>query len=290
MRTREDKVINAVLYPLMVLFIISILLPFWTMLVDSFSTVDDVRRPGFHLYTTQFTLEAYAEVFNQKNIGVAYLNTIFRATAGTFLCVLVCFLAAYPLSRKKLPFRRTITMLIIFTMFFSGGLIPTYIVIRNLHLLDTHLVLILPLLFNGFYILVMRNFLYSIPDDLEESALIDGANEMNICFRIFLPLSIPVIATITLFASVMFWNEWFQAMIYTRDHSKMVMQLLLRRILLENQLNALMEFGEPDAFSSLTEESVRAALIFIAIGPIVLIYPFVQKYFITGIMAGAVKG
>jgi len=289
MARREEIAFNIIIYPTMVLFIISIIFPFWSLLVDSFSTAEFVRKPGLHLFPDPFTLEAYTEALTQRSIGTAYLNTIVRAVLGTFLVVSISFCAAYPLSRMKLPLRKTLTLLIIFTMFFNGGLIPTYMVVRGLHLIDSFAVLILPLLFNGFYILIMRNFLYSIPTELEESALIDGANEISICFRIFLPLCVPVLATIALFAMVAFWNEWFQAMLYTRKENLMVMQLLLRRILMENQLNSLIDM-EPSSITDVTEESVRAAIIFIAIGPIVMVYPFVQKYFITGIMAGAVKG
>ncbi len=289
-KKKEDILITAILYPVMILFVLSILFPFWTLLVDSISTPEFVRKPGIKLIPPEISFEAYKEVFQQRNIGVAYLNTIFRTVVGMALCVMISFCAAYPLSRMKLPFRRLITLLILFTMFFGGGLIPSYMVIRGLGLLDTHAVLVLPLLFNGFYILVMRNFLYSVPEELEESALLDGANEIGICFRIFLPLSIPVLATIALFSAVMYWNEWFQAMIYTRDQAKMVMQLLLRRILLENQISSMVDMNEIDVNTNMTEESVRAAIVFVAIGPIILIYPFVQRFFITGIMAGAVKG
>ncbi|WP_127585631.1 carbohydrate ABC transporter permease [Paenibacillus koleovorans] len=289
-KSREDIVIAIILYPLLILLTISIVLPFWTLLVDSLSTPDGVRRLGFHFWPDRFNFEAYTEVLKQRNIGRAYVNTITRTVLGTFLVVMVSFCAGFALSRRKLPFRRTITVLIVFTMFFGGGLIPYYLLIRSLGMLDTFWVLIIPGLFSGFYILIVRNFLMAIPDELEESALIDGANEMTIAFRIFLPLSGPVIATVAIFEAVHQWNEWFGAMIFTRSQELQVMQLLLRRILLENQLNALMEIDDPSIAANLTPESVRAALIFVAIGPIIAVYPFVQKYFVTGITAGAVKG
>jgi putative aldouronate transport system permease protein len=289
-KSKEDTFIAILLYPLLVLFTISILLPFWMILVDSLSTPEGVRRLGIHLWPDSINLEAYKEVLKQGNIARAYLNTILRTAMGTFLTVAISYGAGYALSRRKLPYRRIITLLIVFTIFFGGGLIPNYLLMRSLGMLDTFAVLILPGLFSGFLILIMRNFLMGIPEDLEESAYIDGAHEWTIAFRIFLPLSGPVIATVALFDAVGLWNEWFNAMIYTRSQELQVMQLLLRRILLENQLNALVEIDEPSIAANLTPESVRAALIFVAIGPIIAIYPFVQKYFVTGITSGAVKG
>lgn len=293
MKTRinvPNKWLSFLVYSIVSLFLISIVIPFWTVFLDSVNPTELARNPGLKLWPQGFTLEAYTEVFGQENIGIAYLNTIYRTVLGSFLVVMVSFCAAFPLSRQRLPFRKFLTMAIIFTMFFSGGMIPAYIVVRGMNLLNTHLVLILPLLFSGFYILIMRNFMYSIPEELEESALLDGANEARICVSIFLPLSVPVLATIGLFAAVMYWNEWFQAMLYTRDPDKMVMQLLLRRVLLENQLSSIVDIDEIYTNNILSEESVRAAIIFVAVAPIMMAYPFVQRYFITGIMSGAVKG
>lgn len=290
-KNKEDIVLDMVVYTFMIIFLLTIIFPFWQLLVDSFSSKATANELGFKLWPTEFSFESYKEVILTDVVKMAYFNTIYRTVLGTITCVLITFCAAYPLSKRKLPFNKILTMMVIFTMFFSGGLIPEYLVVKNLNLINNRLVLFLPLIANGFYIMVMRNFLYSIPEELEESAFLDGANELTIAFKIMMPLSKPIIATISLFAAVLFWNEWFQAMIYVRDPDKTVLQLLLRRIIQENQISDLMiEMGGDDATKPVSEDSVRAATMFITIGPIIAAYPFAQKYFIRGMMTGAVKG
>jgi putative aldouronate transport system permease protein len=204
------------------------------------------------------------------------------------IAVLVTFGAAYALSKKRIPFNRIMTVYTIIPMFFGGGLIPFYIQMLRLQLVDNRWALILPAVWSGFNILVMRNFIYSIPSELEESALIDGANELVIAIRIFLPLSLPIIATIALWSAVGHWNEWFNAMIYIRSPSKQVLQVLLRRVLMESQVSEM--YDDPTNAVRETEKSVRSALLFISTIPILVVYPFAQKYFIKGLTAGAVKG
>jgi len=203
------------------------------------------------------------------------------ATASTFG-------AAYALSKKQIPFNRVMTAYVIIPMFFGGGLIPFYLLMTNLKLIDTRWVLILPFVFSGFNILVTRNFIYSIPVELEESALLDGANELRIAMQIFLPLSLPIIATIALWSAVGHWNEWFYGLIFIRTPSKQVLQVLLRRVLLQSALSEM--YDDPTYALSITERSVRSALLFITTIPILLVYPFAQKYFIKGLTAGAIKG
>ena len=184
------------------------------------------------------------------------------------------------------------TAYILVTMFFAGGLIPTYLVIRKLGLIDSRWVLILPLLANGFYIIIMRNYLMTVDPAFEESAFMDGANYLQIMARIVAPLCKPVLATIALWTMVLHWNSWFDALIYLRDESKIVLQLLLRRLLLAEQatLDRIREFGGPiDAEDRLPSEAVKAATTLITIGPIILVYPLLQRYFIKGIFLGSLK-
>jgi putative aldouronate transport system permease protein len=219
---------------------------------------------------------------------VAFFNSVFRTVIGSFIAVLVTFGAAYALSKKRIPFNRFMTIYTIIPMFFGGGLIPSYIQMNNLGLMDSRWALILPSVFSGFNILLMRNFIYSIPNELEESALLDGANEMSIAMRIFLPLSLPILATVALWCAVGHWNEWFNAMIYIRSQSKQVVQVLLRRVLMESQISEM--YDDPTQAIKQTEKSVRAALLFVTTFPILVVYPFAQKYFIKGLTSGAVKG
>ena len=282
----ENILIDAFVYTVLILFCIAILYPFWSMLMRSLSANEFAS--GILLLPASFTLDSYLNVFRQRGISMNYMNTIIRTVSASVLCVSVTFMTAYVLSKKRMPFNRVMTGMVVFTMFFGGGLIPEYLLMLNLKLVDSRLVLILPAIVNGFYIMVTRNFIYSIPAELEESAFLDGAGEFTITWKIFMPLSLPIIATITLWCAVAQWNEWFHAMIYIRDSNKQVMQVILRRMLLDSQ--RLSMDGELPANVRLTPEAVRTATMFVAIGPIIILYPFVQKYFIKGLTAGAVKG
>jgi len=284
----SDRMLETVVVALMFAFSATILLPFWTMLVDSFSTPAFFLKAQVKLWPLEASLEAYREVFRNEIIATAYANTVFRAVLGCLLTVSTCFAAAYTLSRKGLPFRRTLTALMVFTMFFGGGLIPTYLWYKNLGLINNRLVLILPSMAVAYYILIMRNFLQALPVELEESAFIDGASPYRVFASIVVPVSTPVLATVALWSAVFHWNEWFGALIYTPKRSLIVLQLLLRRILIENQASAMMDL--PDGAQKLPEETVKAATMFVTIGPIILVYPFLQKYFVKGIMTGSVKG
>lgn len=275
----------------MVLISISILYPFWQMLVISFSDAQDSSTLGFHLYPSRWVLDAYQFLFSYEDIMMAYANTIYRTVAGTALILFFTVLVAYPLSKKELPFRNYFTIFFLIAMFFSGGLIPTYLLIKEIGLLDNRLVLILPGAVNVFNIIIMRNYFMTIDKGVEESALIDGANYMTVLTRIIIPLSKPVIATIALWSAVNHWNAWFDAMIYIRDDSKTVMQMVVRDML--NALNMSNESQSGEASrtnQNLLLANVRAAAVMVSIGPIILAYPFVQKYFIKGIMIGSLKG
>ena len=228
-------------------------------------------------------------------IAVAYFNSIVRTAAGGALTVVVTLMAAYPLSKKNLPGRNGITIYILITMFFSGGLIPTYLLIRSLGLLDRFIVLLLPVLAMGFYVLIVRNFLMTVDIAYEESALIDGANYLQILFRVIMPLAKPVMAVIFLWTAVYHWNAWFDWLIYMKSDSKIVLQMVLRRLLIKERelLEQIIEFGDPGDITNqqrLPPESVKAATTLIVIGPIILLYPFLQRYFIKGIFIGSLKG
>ena len=282
---KKEFLVPFLLHLFFIVFSLLILYPFWIVLVDSF---DDITGGGLKFWPKVFTVEAYKIVLGQNNTMTALLNSLFRTVVGTAMATASTFGAAYALSKKHIPFNRAMTAYVIIPMFFGGGLIPYYLQITNMGLIDNRWVLILPAVFSGFNILVTRNFIYSIPIELEESALLDGANELKIALRIYLPLSLPIIATIALWSAVGHWNSWFDGMIFIRTPSKQVLQVLLRRVLLESQLSEM--YDNPALIPPATERSVRSALLFVTTIPILLVYPFAQKYFIKGLTAGAIKG
>ncbi|NOU85706.1 ABC transporter permease subunit [Paenibacillus sp. LMG 31460] len=275
----------------MVLFSLVILYPFWQVVVLSFSDGREATTLGFHFWPKNWSFEAYRFLLSSGEIVRPYMNSILRTALGTALEVLFTILAAYPLAKKELPFRGGITTYFIIPMFFSGGLIPTYLIIRSLGLLDNFLVLIIPGAVAIFSIIIMRNYFMSLDTAMEESAVIDGAGYLTLLFRIILPISTPVLATIALWAAVEHWNAWFDAMIYIRDRNLTVIQVIMREMLasVSEQSNDLM-FNNNAQQAQLAMSNVRSGIALLSIGPIILIYPWMQKYFIKGAMLGSVKG
>jgi putative aldouronate transport system permease protein len=287
--TFEDRLFTMVVYLAMALFSLTIIYPFWYLLVDSFNTPVASIQDRVKLWPRDLTLENYRKVFDGGIIGTAYLNSLFKTVAGTGLILLVNFTSAFGLTDRSLPGIKVVTLFMIFTMFFSGGLIPTYLWYKQLGLVNSRLAWILPGLANAYYIIIMRNFFREIPQELTESATIDGATLVQVLFRIVVPLSAPVVATVALWAAVAHWNEWFYPLIFTPRRDLTVLQVLLRRVLIENQTSEL-DILEEAEVRLITAETIKAALLFISIGPIVAVYPFIQRYFVRGITLGAVKG
>ena len=291
-RSTGDIIFDVSNYIFLTAFCLSVLYPIWTTVLLSFSGVEDASTLGFHLWIEEWRLTAYQFALSRYGkVPVAYFNSVFRTVVGTFLTVIWTLLAAYPLSKRNLPGRNILTLFILFTMFFSGGLIPLYLLIRSLGLFDTRLVLILPGMAVGFYTIIMRNFLMTIDDAYEESAFMDGANYAHILVHIIVPLCKPVLAVVALWTAVWHWNSWFDALIYLKSESKIVLQLLLRRLIQETTLlrDALGNFIERDRIE-LPTEAVKAAVTVLTIGPIIFLYPFLQRYFIKGIFLGSLKG
>lgn len=288
-KTTEDYVVETLVWSVMIVFSITVIYPFWKIFVDSISTPLEVYRMGLKIWPREITLDAYSTVFSNNTIGVAYFNTIIRTVAGTAITLMVSFCAAFALSKRSLPGNKVITLLMIFTMFFSGGIIATYLWMKELGLHNNRLALILPPAASAFYIIILRNFFRAIPPDLEESARMDGASVYRILLSIVVPISMPVIATVGLWSIVFHWNSWFDALIYNARPHLLVLQLMLRRILVENQSSTLFEL-EIDTEATFVGETIVAATLFVSIGPIILIYPFIQKYFVKGIMTGSLKG
>lgn len=287
-RSIGDVIFDSANYVLMFLFSLTIVLPFWYLFVQS---VDNISSPsgGLYLWPQVFTLDNYAMVLRNKFIGIAYVNTIIRTLFGTSLPLLFTSMGAYAISKKRFPNRVFWSFFIIITMFFSGGLIPVYLWISKLGLIDNRAVLILPGLIGAYNLILIRNFFFQIPDELEESAKLDGAGDFTVFLRIILPVSKPILATIALWLAVGHWNAWFDCMIYIRNTKKIVLQVLLQRIIIQGTTKELIEGNEQMLFDA-KPEMIKAACIYVATLPILCTYPFLQKYFVKGIYVGSLKG
>ena len=278
-------------YALLLVLSLSIIYPFWNLFLTSFSRVEEVTSLGMHLWIDRWTVSSWGFVLQENDVLQAYLNTIHRVVFGTLTTLLVTFSAGYGLAKRDLPGRGTITTLFIFTLWFGGGLIPTYLLIRSLGMINTRWVLIIPVALNVYYIVIARNFMMTIDQSLEDSAIIDGAGYWTILFRIVLPVSKPVLATIALWAAVSHWNAWFDALIYINDADKRVLQMLVRDMIQLVTFDELLDYVEDlPVKEHIPPQSVRAVTILITIGPIVMVYPFIQKYFVKGVMLGSLKG
>ena len=288
-RTASDNVFLVIVYGLLTLLSITTLVPLLQAATVSLSPPEVVNRYGFHLFPTKLDFSGYERVFNYRVIWTAYGNTITRTLLGTAITLVLTFLGAYPLSKRTLPNRRLWTGIIVLTMFFSGGLIPTYLLIKNIGLMNSVWALVLPGAVSAFMLLIVRNFISALPESLEESAKIDGANEIVVLFRIVLPLSLPIIATVGLYAGVGHWNAWFDSMIYIQEEKKQVLQLILRKILLEGQ-DVAAESGAGSHATAVNSETVKMAALMVSVLPILFVYPFLQKYFVKGTLIGSVKG
>ncbi|MCE5278462.1 MAG: carbohydrate ABC transporter permease [Planctomycetaceae bacterium] len=248
-----------------------------------------LRGRYWQQYARGLSKASYIMVFRNNEILWAYLVTIARTVIGTVLTVLATALAAYPLSRSNMPWRKSLTFFILFTMIFSGGLVPMYMLIKSVGLMDNFMVYIIPGLLGAFNIIVVKNFFQSIPESLAESARIDGASELGVLMRVYIPLSKPVLATVALWTAVGHWNAWFDGMLYVFSNKLQILQILLRRIVIENSTQ-LIEKGliNPDQLS-FAPDTIKAATVIVTILPVLLVYPFLQKYFVKGIMLGGVK-
>lgn len=282
-----DKLFILLVYILMGLMAAACLYPMWHVVMASFSDpIRLMRHSGLILKPEGFSLEGYKVVLQNPNIPVSYLNTIFYVVLGTVINMFLTTLGAYALSRKGYMFKRTLTLLIVFTMYFNAGLVPNFLLIKNLHMYDSVWAMVLPGAVSTWNLIVMKTAFQSVPVSLEESARLDGANDFIILYRIFLPLSKATVAVMILFYAVGHWSSWFNAMIYLNDRAKYPLQLILREILISNSDNANVA---ADADVMFLEEIVKYATIVVSTVPILVIYPFAQKYFMAGVMMGSVK-
>lgn len=285
-----DRLFDAFLYVAMAVFSVVVLYPFVYMLALSLNQGMDALKGGITVWPRAFTWENYAIIFQNSELAHAIFISVARTVIGTVLAVLLTGLVAYCFTKKNLIGYRFYMLLYILPMYIGAGLIPTYLTYRLFGLTDNFLVYIVPNLVWAYNILIMRTFFETIPNELNESAFLDGANEYTVFFRVIFPLSMPVVATIALFNAVWHWNYWFDTVMYTRSDNLNTLMSILSRMLLEQESNVVATLRVQRRARFLTPEVLKAAMTMVTTIPIILVYPFLQRYFVKGVMIGAVKG
>ncbi|OXL82647.1 sugar ABC transporter permease [Paenibacillus sp. SSG-1] len=290
--SKGDRIFNFINYVVLILVTLVVLYPLVFVLSASFSDPQTVLRGEMLLWPKGINLNSYEKIFQNKDIISGFTNTLIYTTLGTAINLVMTILAAYPLSRRDFVGRNGIMALLVFTMFFSGGLIPTYLLIKNLGMLNTLWVMIIPNAVSIWNIIIMRTFFQqSIPHELQEAATIDGCSNIQILTRIILPLSMPIIAVTILFYAVGHWNAFFNALLYLTDKDKFPLQLVLREILIQGQTNDMVKMSTESAIKQQREvEGIKYAVLVVANIPVLVLYPFLQRYFVKGVMIGAIKG
>lgn len=291
-KSRGDLWFDIINYFLLTVIMLLVLYPLYFVLIASFSDPNYIYSGEIWLFPRGFTLDGYERIFSDSSIWIGYANSILYASLGTLIGVAVTVCAAYPLARKDLAGKSVIMWFLLVTMFFSGGLIPTYLLIKDLHLLNTMWALVIPGAGGVFNVIIVRTFLQSsIPDEMWEAASIDGCSNTKFFWKIVLPLSKSILAVMVLYHVVGFWNGFFDALIYLNDESKYPLQLVLRNILVQNQVNSgMMVDVESYAAKMRVSELIKYGVIVVSSLPLLVLYPFLQKYFVKGVMIGSIKG
>ncbi len=285
--SKDEKIFNTANVIFMVFFLAIIALPLWNIVALSFNDATDAARGGIYFWPREFSLESYYTVFEDSAIYKAFVISVAKTVIGVVLHTALTAMVAYGMSRRNLMGRKIYMNMGILTMFVSGGMIPTFLLFKELGLLNNYWVYIIPVLFSFYDMVILMNFFRSIPFSLEESAMMDGANPFIIFVKIILPLSLPVLATIALFHGVFQWNDYMTANIYVDDRSLYPLQMLLFRIVSEN-LSPAVATGT-NVVRNTTSQSLQLATMVVTTVPVVVIYPFLQKYFIQGMTLGSVK-
>jgi putative aldouronate transport system permease protein len=287
--TWEDKSVNLIAVLVSLLLLVVTAYPLYYVLINSLNDGADAASGNIYWYPRHFSLENYELVFKQNYLITGLMMSVARTVVGTIAAILVTAMAAYALTKEKLKFRKLYLMLCIVTMYFSGGLIPLYFVLNELYLLDNFLVYILPSLFTFFHCLLFMAFFRELPKELFESAYMDGANEFFIFFKIVIPLSMPVVATISLFVGVHHWNDYFIPSFFVSQESLQTLPVILIRLLSLSEAQQQIQQYLGNHQSKVTMESLRYATLFISILPITLLYPLVQRFFVKGMLVGSIK-
>lgn len=290
-QTGSDLVFDIITNLLAVAIIVIVLYPLLFVLAASFSDPDYVLRGEVGLIPKGFTLEPYKMVFQNGDIWLGYRNSIIYTVLGTMISMVLTVMLAYPLSRKDMPHRRLLTLFILFTMYFNGGMIPTYLQVRNLGLYNTMWAVILPVAINTYNFIVAKTYFEnSIPKEMHESAMMDGCGDIRTLWSIVLPLSTSILAVLILYYAVDYWNAYFNALIYLNNDDLYPLQIILRNILLIGQTEQMGSNSVGMADKIKMAEAIKYSVIVVSSIPVLIIYPFVQKHFVKGVMIGAVKG
>ena len=284
-RSLFSRVFDFILFVMCAVVLVSIIAPILNIFSVSFSSYDAFARGDVTFWPVEFSLDAYKAIIRDGKVLQGLKYSVLYTALGTLINVILTILTAYPLSRPEMPFRKTISMFFAFTMFFSGGTIPTFLLVQKLGLYNTIWAMVIPNAMQVYNMIIMRTFFQSIPYELTEAARLDGANDFKILRDVILPLSKASIATIALFYAVMHWNSWFQASIYFSSSDMAPLQLVLRNMVINAE--TLVKSGEA---SNIGSTSINYATLFISMLPMMALYPFIQKYFVKGVMVGSVKG
>jgi len=290
-RSAGDRLFDYMNYFIFTLILLFVLYPLYFIVISSISDPVYVNLGKVWFIPKNITLDGYAQIFKDKRIVAGYINSFIYMSLGTTINVVLTVLAGYALSRKDLIGRNGIMFYIVFTMLFSGGLIPTFMLVKELGMLNTIWAMVIPNAVSVFNIIITRTFFTStIPDELLEAAVVDGCTNTKFFTKIIVPLSMPIIAVMTLFYAVGHWNSFFQALIYLRDESLFPLQLILREILVLNQVSDMATHDEGMAVMQQKAELIKYGVVIVASVPMLVLYPFLQKYFVKGVMIGSIKG
>lgn len=283
----KDNIADVLIWLMLIGLGIMVIIPIWNVMVTSVTpfSIWASNRGSLLLPLDQVTFEAYRQIFTSPRIPRSLAISVFITTAGTIMNVILTVLMAYPLAKKNFVLRNPILLMVLFTMMFSGGLVPMYLLVRDLDLFDSYWALILPGAVSAFNLLVVKSFFQNIPQELEDAAYVDGASDLQLLLQVVLPISKPVLATIALFYAIGHWNAFFDAIIYLQDQSMMPLQVVLRQLL----TSGINEFVDAHAEVAVPTESIRMAAVIVAMVPVLIIYPFVQRYFTTGVLLGSIK-
>ncbi|XEC93998.1 carbohydrate ABC transporter permease [Paenibacillus tarimensis] len=287
----NDKLFNTFVYLIVAVFTFICLLPFWMVLVGSFATENSFVQNGYQLWPSEFSLDAYKFLLRGDQIMRSYMNTILVTSIGTAIAVLVTATFAYVIANRKVKYRNIMAFFTYFTIVFGSGLVGFYILIANwLGLKDSLWAMILPYVLNPFYAFIFVSFFRQLPYEINESATIDGAREFKIFFNIIMPISTPVIATISLFYALNYWNDWWLALLFIDDYKLHPLQIMIRQLISNINVTSYVSGASGSYNVSVPANVVQLATVCLTIGPIVFVYPFVQRYFVQGLTIGAVKG
>lgn len=290
-KSKADKTVDAAMYVVLGLFALATLFPLYYVIVMSVTPfVEVLRNGGFVVFPGKLTFAAYREILSSPRIPQALQVSVTVTAIGTALNLLVTTLLAYPLSKRFVPGRNAILMALVFTMLFNGGLIPTYLVVRGIGLYDTIWAMIVPGMVSTFNLLVMKTYFENLPQELEEAAKVDGCGDVTTLYRIVLPLSMPIMATLGLFYGVTHWNDYFKGIMYLTDKTLYPIQVVLRGMIQSPNVSQELQAINTMELAQLPPETVKMATVVVAIIPILIVYPFLQKYFVKGMLIGAVKG